>query len=254
MTLVRILGLCDHTTTHLGRSVDLRLPRVLALAEHGGRKELVAVLAADKVCRLEEDGGAVVPRERLPCALSRERAVDRGGDGRLVRLVELAQVPGVVARDELLAELSGLDLFASLVSELLCIQEGLVYAHRLAVDHTRNFERHSRLHLLQRGLESLTLGCACSICALERARGEETRTRVSSTLRRRSTGRGHTIGSFSIVGTRKAASCAEAMTTCVVLCEGLEGGKQSNGPSKISARKQHDLIRIKRSAGPSTLL
>ncbi|KAI3479488.1 hypothetical protein L1887_58446 [Cichorium endivia] len=41
--------------------VDLGLPHVLALAEHGSGEHLVSVLGRDEVGCLEEDGGAVVP-------------------------------------------------------------------------------------------------------------------------------------------------------------------------------------------------
>lgn len=95
---------------HLSGSIDLRLPCVLSLTEHSGRQELVPVLPAHQIRRLQEDGSTVVPRHRLPLCLRGERAIDGLRDDLLVRLVVLAQRLRVVGGDELLCGSAFLNL------------------------------------------------------------------------------------------------------------------------------------------------
>lgn len=59
---------------------------------------------------LQEDGCAVVPRQRLPLCLGRKRAVDCCSDRRLVCLVIRAKVLGVVGWDDLFCEFAGRNL------------------------------------------------------------------------------------------------------------------------------------------------
>ena len=54
---------------HFGGSVNLGLPGVLSLSEHGGGHQFKPVLATDKVGGLEEDGSLVSPRHVLPSLL-----------------------------------------------------------------------------------------------------------------------------------------------------------------------------------------
>ena len=96
--------------THLSGRVNLSLPRVLALAKHRRRQKLVAVLPAHEVRRLEEDGGAIVPRQGFPFFLRSERAIDGSGDRRLVRFMVRAEVFRVVRGERLLRELASPDL------------------------------------------------------------------------------------------------------------------------------------------------
>lgn len=60
--------------------VDFCLPGVLALAEHSGSHELVAVFCADEVGGLEKDGSAVCPGGGFPDGLVGERRFDGLGD------------------------------------------------------------------------------------------------------------------------------------------------------------------------------
>jgi hypothetical protein len=109
--LVRRCAQSSSKRTHLGGGVNLGLPSVLALAEHGSSHQLVAILAGNEVGRLEEDGGAVVPREGLPVGLGGDRRLDRLGDelggGDVVPAEGLL---GVSVGLELLENVAGLDL------------------------------------------------------------------------------------------------------------------------------------------------
>ena len=49
-----------------GCSVYFCLPGVLALAEHSGSHEFVAVFGADEICGFEINGGAICPGSSLP--------------------------------------------------------------------------------------------------------------------------------------------------------------------------------------------
>lgn len=46
--------------------INLGLPGILALAEHGSSHDLISVFPGDEVCSLEEDGGAVGEGEGFP--------------------------------------------------------------------------------------------------------------------------------------------------------------------------------------------
>ena len=50
----------------LSSSVDLSLPRILALTEHGSRHELVAILSRDQLGCPEKDGGTISEGHVLP--------------------------------------------------------------------------------------------------------------------------------------------------------------------------------------------
>lgn len=78
--LLGVLHVEAEEVCQLGGGVDLGLPGVFALAEHGGGHDVVAVLAGDQVGGLEKDGGAVCKGERLPCRLCGQRGVDGLGD------------------------------------------------------------------------------------------------------------------------------------------------------------------------------
>lgn len=102
----------DEEETHLGGGVNLSLPGVLSLSEHGSSHELVSVLGRDEVGSLEEDGRSVVPGHRLPLLV--------GGKGRLNRLLDELGRGEVVGAEgtlgvgvglELLGGVAGLDLW-----------------------------------------------------------------------------------------------------------------------------------------------
>lgn len=112
---VELLGEGDveaEEIAQLGGRVDLGLPGVLALADHGGGHDVVAVLARDQVGGLEEDGGAVGKGQGGPSL--------PGGEGRLNGLVDMlggregvgGDGLGVVGGVELLGGLRCLDLFS----------------------------------------------------------------------------------------------------------------------------------------------
>lgn len=76
---VELLGELDveaEKVAQLGGGVNLGLPGVLALAQHGGGHDVVAVLSADEVGGLEEDGGAVGKGEGCPVVLGCEGGFD----------------------------------------------------------------------------------------------------------------------------------------------------------------------------------
>lgn len=60
-------GVIPQEITQLCRCIDLRLPCILALPNHGCRHDVISVLGGNEVCCLEEDGRAVRKRETLPC-------------------------------------------------------------------------------------------------------------------------------------------------------------------------------------------
>lgn len=82
--------------THLSGSINLSLPSVLALTEHGGCNELVAILTTNKLRSAEKDGGPIIPRQGFPFRLRSESPVDRGRDGGLVCLMVGTQVSGMI--------------------------------------------------------------------------------------------------------------------------------------------------------------
>ena len=113
---------CDTPSVHkrpertqgadLSSRIDLRLPRVLALSEHGSSHDLVPVLLADQIRGLEEDRRAVVPRHCLPLLLCGKRAVNSSSNCRLISLMISAEMFGVVVRHGLFGEVASLDLHA----------------------------------------------------------------------------------------------------------------------------------------------
>ena len=94
----------------LCRSINLCLPGVLSLSQDSGSHQLIPVLIADEVRRLEEDGRAVSPRHGLPPGLGREGAIDSTRYSFLICLVICANVTGVIRRNQLLGHLARLDL------------------------------------------------------------------------------------------------------------------------------------------------
>jgi hypothetical protein len=62
--------------SHLGSSVDLCLPSVLSLSQHGSRHQIVPVLSSDQIRSLQEDGSLIGPRDLLPSLLSLDAALD----------------------------------------------------------------------------------------------------------------------------------------------------------------------------------
>lgn len=62
--------------TKLGSSIDLGLPGVLALAQHCRGHQLVAVLAADQIGRLEKDRRSVSEGQAFPCWLCVQGGID----------------------------------------------------------------------------------------------------------------------------------------------------------------------------------
>lgn len=110
---VHVLDVLDTESqeiSELGSRVNLGLPSVLALTEHGGGHKFVPVLAGDEVGSLEEDGGTVGPWELLPSVLGGKSvldgALDHLGSGSVVR----GEVVGVVMGHGLLLEVTSLDL------------------------------------------------------------------------------------------------------------------------------------------------
>lgn len=60
----------------LSSGIDLSLPDCLALAQHGPRHQLIAVLVRDQVGRLEEDAGSLGKRRGRPRRASLESSRD----------------------------------------------------------------------------------------------------------------------------------------------------------------------------------
>lgn len=78
--LLCILDIEPEEIHQLRSTIDLCLPGVLALAQHGRGHDLVAVFARDEVRGFEEDGGAVGEGEGFPGGLCGEGGGDGGGD------------------------------------------------------------------------------------------------------------------------------------------------------------------------------
>lgn len=100
--LLSIVNVEAEEVSQLGGRVDLGLPGVLALAEHGGGHNLIAVLCRDEVGGLEKDGGAVGKGERLPGWLGGESSIDGGRDVSVGGGVVRCDGCGVVSRIDLL--------------------------------------------------------------------------------------------------------------------------------------------------------
>ena len=96
--------------TYLCRGVNLCLPRILSLSQHGRGQELIAVFSTDKFGSFEEYSSTIGPRHALPLCLCSESTIDSSCDSSFIGFVVCAQMVGVVVRDRLFCELSGLDL------------------------------------------------------------------------------------------------------------------------------------------------
>ncbi|KAL2288242.1 hypothetical protein FJTKL_04315 [Diaporthe vaccinii] len=76
---IQLLGVLDVESQEVAQlcgGVDLGLPCVLALAEHGGRHDLVSVLGGDQICGLQKDGGPVGEGQRCPRLLGSQGRVN----------------------------------------------------------------------------------------------------------------------------------------------------------------------------------
>lgn len=105
-----ILDTESEKVCQLGSRVNLRLPCVLSLTEHGCCHELVSVLAGNQVGCLEEDGCLVVPGHVFPFSLRSERAFDGSIENFGGRAMDGAEVVGVVVGKSLLDDVAGSDL------------------------------------------------------------------------------------------------------------------------------------------------
>jgi hypothetical protein len=108
--LLSVMNVEAEEISQLSSGVDLGLPSVLALAEHSGGHDIVAVLGGDEVGGLEEDGSSVSEGEGLPGRLGSKSSVDCGrnisGGSSVVR----GDSGGMVGRVLLLGEGGSLDL------------------------------------------------------------------------------------------------------------------------------------------------
>lgn len=108
--LLSVVDVESEEISQLSSRVDLSLPSVLALAQHGGGHDIVTVFARDEVGSLEEDGRTVGEGESLPRRLGRESRINGlgniGGGGSVVG----GDGGSVVGRVDLLGEGRGLDL------------------------------------------------------------------------------------------------------------------------------------------------
>jgi len=78
---VELLSVVDveaEEVSQFSSSIDLSLPSVLALAEHGSSHDVVAVLGGDQVSSLEEDSSSVGEGEGLPGGLGSQSSVNGG--------------------------------------------------------------------------------------------------------------------------------------------------------------------------------
>jgi hypothetical protein len=96
--------------SQLSGGVDLGLPSVLALAEHGSGHDVVSVLGGDEVGSLEEDGSSVVEGESLPGGLGSQSSVNGSRDISCCGSVVGGDSSGMVGRVLLLGEGGSLDL------------------------------------------------------------------------------------------------------------------------------------------------
>ncbi|KAI6770572.1 hypothetical protein HG530_005201 [Fusarium avenaceum] len=111
--VVELLGVVNveaEEVSQLGGGVDLGLPSVLALAEHGSGHDVVSVLGGDEVGGLEEDGSSVVEGEGLPGGLGSQSSVDSSRDISWGGSVVGGDSGGMVGRVLLLGEGGSLDL------------------------------------------------------------------------------------------------------------------------------------------------
>ena len=78
--LFSIVNVESEEISELSSRIDLSLPSVLALAEHGGGHDIVTVLGRDEIGSLEEDSSSIGKRERLPSRLGRKSSINGLGD------------------------------------------------------------------------------------------------------------------------------------------------------------------------------
>lgn len=110
---VQGLGVVDtkaEEVCKLGGGVNLGLPGVLALAQHGGSHDLIAVLVGDEVGSLEEDGSAVGKGESLPGRLGSEGSLDGLVDVFVGGGMVVCHGGGVIGGVELLGDGGSTDL------------------------------------------------------------------------------------------------------------------------------------------------
>lgn len=113
LTGVQGLGVVDtkaEEVCKLGSGVNLGLPGVLALAQHGGGHDLIAVLVGDEVGSLEEDSSAVGKGESLPGGLGSEGSLDGLVDVFVCGSMVVCHGGGVIGGVELLGDGRGTDL------------------------------------------------------------------------------------------------------------------------------------------------
>jgi hypothetical protein len=122
---------------HLGRGVDLCLPSVLSLTQHGRGHQLEPVLAGDEIGSLQEDGRLVRPRHILPSLLSLDARLDGLGEQFGGGRVGVGEVALVVVGEDLGEGVAGSDL--------------------LTVDDTGDVEGELGLHLGDGSLEVLSV-------------------------------------------------------------------------------------------------
>lgn len=94
----------------LGRGINLGLPRVLSLPQHGRRHELISVFAGHEVSCLKEDGCLVVPGHVFPFTFDGEGAGDGVVEHRGGGAVDGAEMVGVVVREGLLDDVARTNL------------------------------------------------------------------------------------------------------------------------------------------------
>lgn len=111
--LFSILNSESQEITQLSSSIDLSLPDILALAQHRGSQQLIAILATHEVGRFQEDGRTVGKGHLLPRLLGREGGVDGFCDIRGAGAGVLGDGGGVGGRVRLSLDCGRGDLLAA---------------------------------------------------------------------------------------------------------------------------------------------
>lgn len=108
--LLGVLAVEAEEIAELGSGINLGLPDVLALAEHGSGHHLVAVLGREEIGRLEEDSDTVVEGNGLPLGTGSDGTVNGllGQSG--IGLVEVGHHDLVLRGVELLSNVAGVNL------------------------------------------------------------------------------------------------------------------------------------------------
>lgn len=99
LLVVEVLGISNVETEEIGQlsgRIDLSLPGILALTQHGSGHNIVAVLGGDEVGGLEEDGGTVSERKGLPGGLCGQGGIDSLGNVGVGRGVVRSHGGGVI--------------------------------------------------------------------------------------------------------------------------------------------------------------